>query len=325
VPNPFAAPTVRDIEFYLVVEAGALEAQAILLCESIRKFAGAYANAAIIAVSPRADRRPSAATLRAFDGLAVEYLALDLTSCCPEYSTAIRIHVTPMVARRPGPPILVQLDSDTLFLGEPDLALPNVDIAARPVDLKGICTGGANDPMDKFWRDLCALCGVAYDSIPQVLTTVSPTPVSAAYNGGLIAARRDCGVFERTEDFFKRLVASDLRPRRNASGSFRTGTGVVADAGAEFWGSTQAAFSLAATAGGHAVRILSRSHNIPLHLFSQVHPTDEPPVHVHYHTLFDDGECERNPLFDGRIQLPDETLAWLRGRAPLVAPASELT
>src|SRR5262249_23126913 len=172
--------------------------------------AGACAKAPIVAVSPRARRRPSAATLRRFEQLGVDYLALDLESCCPEYTTAIRLHVSPIVARRPGPPILVQLDSDTLFLRQPHLSLGTAELAARPVDMKGICTAGPGDPFDPYWRDLCALCGVDYDLIPEVSTTVAGERVRAAYNGGLIAIRRDCGVYECTEDFFRRAVAADL-------------------------------------------------------------------------------------------------------------------
>ena len=308
---------VQDIEFYLIAEEGILEAQAVLLCESIRRFAGAYASATITAVSPRSSRRPSAHTLRSFDELGVHYLALDVSSCCPEYSTAIRVHVTPIIARRSGPPILVQLDSDTLFVGEPNLNLPSVDIAARPVDVKGMSTTGPGDPIDPYWRDLCTLCGVDYDLIPTVLTTVANVPVRANYNGGLIAVRRDCGVFERTEAFFRRLVASDFKPRRRADLRLRTGTGAATGVGAQFWGTTQAAFSLAITAGAHAVRILPPSHNVPLHKYDQLSPDDSPPIHIHYHWLLNAGECGGNPMFDGRLRLSEDVLAWLKERVPL--------
>jgi hypothetical protein len=313
--------SVEEIEFYVVAEAGILEAQAILLCESIRLFAGRYATAAITVVSPRADRRPSPASLKRLAALGADYLALEVESCCAEYSTAIRVHVTPIVVRRPGPAILVQLDSDTLFLGEPDLALAGADIAARPADLKTICTGGAGDPMDGYWRRLCALCGVDYDLIPTVVTTVDQAPIRAAYNGGLIAVRRDCGVFERTEANFLRLIAANLRPRPGTDLRFDTGTGIVAGRGAEFWGTTQAAFSLAAAAGRHPVRILPASHNLPLNLFDDIAAPAVPPIHVHYHWLANAGRVQRNPLLDGRLHLPPAARAWLADRLPLTPPA----
>src|ERR1035441_1162858 len=54
----------NNVEFCVLVEAGALEAQALLLCSSIRTFAGAYSSAAIVAVSPRPSRRPVRTSLR---------------------------------------------------------------------------------------------------------------------------------------------------------------------------------------------------------------------------------------------------------------------
>jgi hypothetical protein len=57
-----------DVEFCVLAEAGVLEAQAPLLCSSIRRFAGAYSSAAIVVVSPRPDRRPCRTTLRDLDG-----------------------------------------------------------------------------------------------------------------------------------------------------------------------------------------------------------------------------------------------------------------
>lgn len=46
----------QSVEFALVAESGVLERQAIILCESIRKFAGKYADSPITVISPRSDR-----------------------------------------------------------------------------------------------------------------------------------------------------------------------------------------------------------------------------------------------------------------------------
>ena len=41
---------------------------------------------------------------------------------------------------------LVQLDSDAIFVAQPELNLGEASAAARPVDHKGMCTTGAGDP-----------------------------------------------------------------------------------------------------------------------------------------------------------------------------------
>jgi len=305
------------VEFVFIAEAGILEQQALLLCESIRRFAGAYARAGVTIVSPRGARRPSAATIRKFEQLQAEYLPAEVESCCPEYGPSYRVHALARVESRPGPPIVVQLDSDTIFLAEPDLAMTGGDAAARPVDAKGMCTTGPGDPFDEYWRALCALNGVDYDAVPLVETVVGAHRVRASYNAGFVAVRRSAGLFQRTEDIFRRLVAAGMKPWP-CGPAISTGTGVLDGAATAYWGTSQAAFSVAATAARHAVRILPETHNFPLPLIDQM--TVAAPahlVHVHYHGLFSAGSADANPLLDGRVPITDEALAWLKGRLPL--------
>lgn len=319
-PAPLACRS-GDIQFVAIAEAGILETQALLLCESIRTFAGAYASSLITVVSPRSNRRPSLATRQRLDKLDVEYLELDIETPRPEYGPSFRVHAAAHVEGRAGPPILVQVDSDTLFLGEPDFALDGIDLAARPVDLKGMCTAGADDPCDAYWRHLCTLTGVNYEEVPLLTTTVDQHQVRASYNAGLVAVRRGSGLFSKTEQMFVRIVQSEHGSHVKPADPVRIGSGYISPHGFAYWGTSQAAISLACTASRACVRILPISHNVPLHYFNDCaaqHPI--PPVHVHYHWLGIASECSRNPLLDGRIALPRRTLDWLRRRLPLAEP-----
>lgn len=309
-----------DVQFFAIAEAGILEAQALLLCESIRMFAGAYASSLITVVSPRSSRRPSLTTRVRLDKLEVEYLELDIETPRPQYGPSFRVHAAAYVEGRPGPPILVQVDSDTLFLGEPDFALEGVDIAARPVDLKGMCTAGANDPCDAYWRHLCALTGVNYEDLPLLTTTVDRQEVRASYNAGLVAVRRRSALFSKAEQMFVRIVQSEHHSYVEPADPVRTGSGYISPEGFAYWGTSQATISLACTAARASVGILPTSHNVPLHYFNECAAQHRaPPVHVHYHWLGIASECARNPLLDGRIALPPRTLDWLRQRLPLDA------
>jgi hypothetical protein len=317
-------PAVRgkDIEFCILTESGALEAQALLLCDSIRTLAGAYSSSAIVAVSPRPSRRPCPATLRELDRMGVEYLELDVHSACPDYGTTFRIHALAHLSRRPGPGILVQIDSDTLFVDEPDFSLQGVDVAARPVDVKGMCTTGEGDPFDQYWRNLCALCEVDYARLPDVVTTVDRKTVRANYNGGLVVAKRNSGIFERTEEFFLKLAAANARPFAGTGMRVKSGVEIVSLQGSEYWGSGQAALSLAVTSRGSSVQILPPSYNVPLHLFDALAPSGAPPIHVHYHWLCSAEAYSTNPMLDGRLPLPADTIRWLRDRMPLGQPVA---
>ncbi|HYL73478.1 MAG TPA: hypothetical protein VEU96_04700 [Bryobacteraceae bacterium] len=307
----------ENVEFCILAEAGIIEAQTLLLCHSIRQFTGVYSSAAIVAVSPRPGHRPSRATVKELEALGAAYLELDLHSLCPSYGPSFGIYVAAHVARRPGPPVLVLLDSDTLFLGEPDFSLAGVDIALRPVDVKGMCTTGPGDPFDEYWRQLCTLCGVDYRDLPQVMTTVDRQTVLANYNAGLVAVRRDSGIFEKAEEFFTRILAADARPFGGSGMRVTSGTGVVDLDGSEFWGSRQAALSLAITSMKSPVQTLPPAYNVPLHLFESLERPTAAPIHLHYHWLCSGDGCSANPMLDGRMELPDSVVTWLRRHLPL--------
>ena len=299
----------------MLAEAGILEVQALLLCASIRRFAGVCSGAAITVVSPRADRRPSSSTLGALRVLGAEYLPLDLKSPCPAYGPSFKVMAAAHLARRPGPPILVQTDSDTLFLDEPDLTLCGMDAAARPVDVKGMCTSGEGDRFDPYWRRLCDLCGINYDDIPEITTTIDRRRVRASYNGGLVAVRRDSGILEKTEDCFLRLAAAELVPHEDFT--LRTGSGIVSGIGTRYWGTSQAALSLALTAIGHRVRVLPESYNVPLHFEVFRERPSNRPIHVHYHWLGEAAHCGTGALLGGRVIPSPEAQQWLIRRLPL--------
>lgn len=314
-----------DVQFALVAEQGVLEAQALLLCESIRLFAGKYRNAPISAVIPRPTKRPSARTLSALARLGVDIVELNVTSAAPEYGTTYRIHSASAIEASSRAKILVFMDSDLVFFGEPDLDLNGYDAAARPVDLKGMCTTGSQDSYDPYWRRLCEVCDVDYSAVPPVTTTVDQLSVKASYNGGFIVIRRSAGIFCRTEEFFERSVGAGLRPHMGKRLSVRAGHGQVDGIGAEYWGSSQACLSLAIWGRQLTARILPPTHNFPLHIDSYVAQfgAREPLIVAHYHHLFT-GEQSANPLFSGRLNVPSQCLDWLEGRLPLDRPLERI-
>ena len=306
----------QAVEFMVIAEAGILESQALLLCESIRHFCGRYANCPITVVSPRSSRRPSPETLRKLDMLSAEYLPTDVRSAAPDYGTSYRVHAAACIESRPGPPVIVQLDSDTAFISEPDFSLLGVDAAARPVDVKGMCTTGPDDAFDAYWRKLCAILSVDYEGIPWVETTVDRQVVRASYNGGLLVTRRASGLFARTDQFFRRLVEAELHPWTANGPLLRTGTGFLSGSRTAYWGTSQAAFSLAAVASGRDVQLLPATHNFPLHSIDQMTAAvRDQLVHLHYHWLFTTPE-ETAPILK-RLNLPSETADWLEERLPL--------
>lgn len=311
------AATSAGAEFALIVEAGPLEAQAVLLVESLRRFGGSHAGAAVTAVSPRPQRRPSRATVRALRGLGAEYVAFEADGACPVYPTSWRVHSLAMLERRPGPEVLVQLDSDTLFLGDVGPLCADAPAVARPVDVKGMGSTGPGDPYEPYWEALCALAGIGVDALPFVRSTVDGVRVRATHNGGFVAARRDAGLFGLADALFRRSVAADLRPHAGTGLNVIAGVGEVGPAGSEWWGSAQSVVSVAAAALRFRIGPVAPGVNVPMHSWDALDPPPSRVLHAHYHWLLADPLPDRSPLLDGRAGLDADATAWLRARVPL--------
>ena len=226
-----------DLGFVACIEAGVLERQALLLFESIRTYGGCFAGCPIYALSPRAGLGASRATRRRLDALGVEYRDEVLNTECLDYGSSNRVVAAAHVEETTTHEVLVVLDSDTLLLREPEAFRrpEDVDVALRPVDVKGICTSGPDDPLDEYWRRLCATCAVDYDTIPWIRSYVDDARCKASYNGGLVVVRRERAILRRWWDYFLASVRAGLRPRREAV-PLRSSTGFVSAAASRMWG-----------------------------------------------------------------------------------------
>lgn len=307
------------LEFVIIAEAGILEAQAVMLCESIRQFGGRYAKEGIVVISPRPDRRPNVATLQRLENLNVKYIPLSLESPCPEYGTSFRVLAWAEYERMSAADILVGLDSDTVFLAEPDLDLGINDAAARPVDFTGMCSKGLEDPRDLYWQNLCSICGVDYNVLPYIVSTVDHQTVKASYNGGLVVVRRSCNIFQRAAVFFLKSVEAGFKPYANEGIRVEAGHGQVSLEGSEYWGSSQACLSLAIWGANLTLRTLPSGHNFPLHHYEALLPEIESGrlgtlTHIHYHNMLTDTSTEALGFID-YLGLPVTGIAWLKEHA----------
>ncbi len=319
---------VPNLEYVMIAEAGILERQALLLVESIRLLPGDAGTAGVTVVSPRPDRRPTQATLRQLERLGAEYLPLAIDSPCPYYGTSFKLGAMAAVEKRPGPSTLIMLDSDTLFLAPPVFDLGERCAALRPVDGKGMCTAGPDDPFDEYWRRLCALCDVSYDDIPWVEAAKDGLRVKACHNGGLVAANRRDGLFATSYEFLGRSVAVGLSPRPDSAqtATFRTGSGRVSGQTRQIWGAAQAVLSLALVSQGLEARILPPTYNVPINHFEllvrRFPEVASASVHVHYHWFCDADKLASNPLLDGRVTVPSSVRELLNRHVPLDQPPS---
>jgi hypothetical protein len=313
-----------DVAFVACIESGVLEAQTLLLFDSIRRYAGRFRDCSLYALSPRVGRSISKETRRKLDELEAAYIEKVLNTECHEYGSANRVAAASYIEETSAHDLLVILDSDTLFLREPsELGLATgTDVAVRPVDVKGMSTSGLSDSRDRYWQDLCRCCGINYEDIPWGESFVDQQRIKANYNGGLVVVRRELGILRRWAEFFFRSIRNGLTPHTNA-GSFRTGSGWIQPAASNLWGSNQAALSLAIWSLTQRVTELPPTYNYPLHLYNRIDAAltrrvFSQLVHVHYHWLFAPDALPANPLFLTMGPLTASHKDWLRSATPIV-------
>jgi hypothetical protein len=309
--------------FVLCIENNAIREQALLLIESIRAFTGKYRNAEILAVAPRANLGVDKLTRAKLDALQVNYYEAPLNRCCPEYGSANRVYAAAWAAENTLATTLIILDSDTLFLDEPELLGSHFDVAARPLDLKGIGTVGPGDEFDSYWTAVCQVAGTSIELLPLIETTIDRVRVHASYNGGYSVVRRDSGIMQRAAEIFTRSVFANLRPFKGRP-EFRVlaSTGLVSPLASEYWGSNQAAFAIAAWSTTGRVRTLNARYNVPLHLLDESPPQQSKqscltPVHVHYHWMFNPEHRAEAFRRLRRLQVPADRLDWIVSRSPI--------
>jgi len=313
--------------FVLCIENNSIRDQAILLCESIRRFAGRHRNAPIMAFAPRPGLGVDRETQRRLADMDVTYIDEPLNTTCLDYAPANRVFAGGYAEAHATCDFLIVLDSDTVWLDEPELPV-DADAAARPVDYKGSATGGPGDRFEPYWSRLADICGMSLDRLPMVYSTVGNERIRVSYNAGLTVARREKGIFRRCADLFRASLEAGMRPYAGSGMNVFASTGHVGEAGSEFWGSSQAALTLAIWSLTDRVVHYPDHYNVPLHLLAADSDIDprwlaRPPDHLHYHWMFSPKNHEVGMELLARLGLPQHRREWLAARTPLQAEGDE--
>jgi hypothetical protein len=277
-----------EIAFLICVEANRLETQARLLCESIRTFGGRYRQAPILAVSPRPHLALEAESQARLEALGVSYVVEPLNLTGKPYGTINRLVAGAWAETVSPRPYLVVLDTDTLFAAEPRFV--RADVGVRPVDVKGSASSGAGDPLDGYWARICRLGGIDLSRLPRVATTIDRVEIRASYNGGFTVVRRELGILRRAKEIFFASLAEDLRPWPGKGIDVLASTGAVGREASEWWGSSQAALSVAIASTTTGVHLYDERYNIPLHILAErgrswPMAAGFEPILLHYHHL----------------------------------------
>ncbi len=195
------------IAFVMCTEAGQLEKESLLMVESLRKFGGNLKDTPIYSFQVRDKNDVSAQTISALKSFGVEHKKVVINSKYPDYPLANKPLLCAYTEQNIQADILVFLDSDLVFFSEPKefLLPPGYDVGIRPEHHKMIGSEGEQDPNDQYWKHLYDLAGVR-DNDVFITTTVDQKKVRAFWNSGVIAVRREAGIFTAWKKTFEKLL-----------------------------------------------------------------------------------------------------------------------
>ena len=188
------------------VEAGRLEGETVLLCESLRRFGGRLADAPVTAYRPRAGDSLKPETRSALVGLGVELVEDERNTAHAIPPIANKLYAAADAERRCDEGSIAVLDSDAVFVGEPtrlDLA-EGLDAAAAPVGKVSEGTTGPGHDNEAYWQELYSLTGV--EDPPWIETALRGRRIRGYWNSGLVAVRREAGLLGEWLRLFSRFL-----------------------------------------------------------------------------------------------------------------------
>ena len=297
---------MASIGLLIRVAHGKLEAQSLLLVESVRAWGGTLARAPVYAFTSPEDS-PSEETMERLSAHDVSHVELSLDSPYREPPVLNKVFVSAWAERELEHEVLAFVDSDTVFLDDPrELTLDGWLAATKPVgNSRTAGSTGPGDPNEPYWQRVYELLGVR--SWPFVTTTVDRARIRAYWNTGLIAARRSAGLFQAWEEALVRLFEAGCVFKKPVLMEQVAWAGVIADI-------------------HDRVRILPEEYNYPLPKRTLLPPgvrdleLDE-LVHVHYH------RWGHLPGFLGEVRPPldsgTDRYRWLEERFPLTPTIDE--
>lgn len=274
---------VDDVAVLCCTEAGALERQSLLLCETIRLRAGRYASVPIYSFQPRPGPALAPRTRRRFAELGVIHIEAPFNCCLPNFGMANKPHVAAWAEAFLPHGTLVILDSDSLVLAEPEeFALtPDERVAVTPEPFKVAGTSD-DDENAAMWDAYESHLGI--DRPRRYVTTlIDRERIRGYYNSGLVVVRRELGLMRLWHDVMESIATSGHVPP---------------DSRAVF--TEQIALTLALAKLGMEPRVLPTSYNYQIAWHDQL-PDDvrarslDDVVVAHYHRRLDE-PTTRNPL-----------------------------
>jgi len=201
---------VPQLIFAFMQAYGGDERESLLLARSLRTFGDAFANNPLWMMTPNKSEQVSGDTLQALSELNVRINRFEVPEEALKFPFGGKVYAAAAaeVLASNETDILVWMDSDTFFAGEPaGLVLKeNVNLGYRPVMLKNI-SSLYDEPLDAFWSFIFERCGTPVNDLFPMLTTVDGVRIRPHFNAGILSVHPKVGLLQAWRNDFERLYS----------------------------------------------------------------------------------------------------------------------
>lgn len=184
------------------------EVDALLLAESIRAFAGCFANAPIWFMLPINGKQISERTSKRLQELNVQLIPINLSPGADDFFFSVEMAALDQVEKLAANQVsyLVWLDSNTILLNEPgDLVLKDSKkLAFKPVHWL-LIGSDFDQPIDPFWQHIYQFCRVPQERLFPMHPIVQDIRMRPYFNAGLLVIRPEQGLLHNWHSKFMEI------------------------------------------------------------------------------------------------------------------------
>lgn len=199
------------ITFIYVIEKGILEKQTILSIKSLRTFGGDLKNSPVKCFCPRPNKNLSPNTKMILKTLSAELINDKINSKYTYYPLANKPLVCSHSTEFTNTPHVAFVDSDTIFLNEPNLLTINSHpIKIGPPVSQNVGTTGKGDKNYNYWNSLLKRYSIDDDFIKS--TPLSSNKKIIGYWNTGVMSLNDKNFFKEWKDTFTDMLDNGLTP-----------------------------------------------------------------------------------------------------------------
>jgi hypothetical protein len=181
------------------------ETQALLLAESIRAFAGSFAQSPIWFLTPDIDKQLSSIFKQRLPALDISLIPIRIDRKILDFPLAGDVLAADLAESRAQDraDLLAWLGSNTVVVQEPkDFLLPkNKALGFRPVH-HTLVGSRYDEPLDPFWTLIYQYCKVPETRVFPMMTHVDGTRIRPYFNAGLLVTRPERRLLQAWRETF---------------------------------------------------------------------------------------------------------------------------